>query len=176
MCAILRPGWFCVGGFVYSPPMATNTAKNHEIYVCSHCGATSVQWLGNCPKCGQWNTYAPEARTGSPVTGQVQSTGLKAVPLAEACEETAQPFSCGHPALDHLLGAGLVPGSVLLLGGEPGIGKSTLLLQVCLAESQALANPPCSFRWQEGWQKKAERCSTPQARKRLPRYGPGPSA
>lgn len=121
----------CVpGGFVYSPPMATNTAKNHEIYVCSHCGATSVQWLGNCPKCGQWNTYAPKARTSTPLTGRVQSTGLKAVPLAQAEEETARPFSCGHPALDHLLGAGLVPGSVLLLGGEPGIGKSTLLLQV----------------------------------------------
>ena len=110
--------------------MATNTAKNHEIYVCSHCGATSVQWLGNCPKCGQWNTYAQEARTSTPLTGRVQSTGLKAVPLAQAEEETARPFSCGHPALDHLLGAGLVPGSVLLLGGEPGIGKSTLLLQV----------------------------------------------
>ena len=154
----------CVpGGFVYSPPMATNTAKNHEIYVCSHCGATSVQWLGNCPKCGQWNTYAQEARTSTPLTGRVQSTGLKAVPLAQAEEETARPFSCGHPALDHLLGAGLVPGSVLLLGGEPGIGKSTLLLQVAGRVAK------------EG-KKKAERCSTPLARRRLPRCGPGPSA
>ena len=122
-------GHLCVQGcFVYAPPMASN--KNSEIYVCSHCGATSVQWLGNCPKCGQWNTYAPAVQTASHASGQVRSTGLKAVPLPEAGEETAQPFSCGHPALDHLLGAGLVPGSVLLLGGEPGIGKSTLLLQV----------------------------------------------
>ncbi len=115
--------------------MATSSSKSsakvQELYVCSSCGARSVQWLGNCPKCGQWNTYAPASLPAPSASAAAASpAAARAVRLAEAQEETAAPFSCGHPALDHLLGAGLVPGSVLLLGGEPGIGKSTLLLQV----------------------------------------------
>lgn len=114
--------------------MATSSSKSsakvQEVYVCSNCGARSVQWLGNCPQCGQWNTYAPASLPTPSAAAAAATSAARAVRLQEAVEETAAPFSCGHPALDHLLGAGLVPGSVLLLGGEPGIGKSTLLLQM----------------------------------------------
>lgn len=106
-------------------------AKSHEVFACSSCGAISPQWIGHCPKCGQWNTY--EARTGAP---SAKAAGAAAAPsspvlvLKDAGEEHGTPIPSGHRALDRLLGSGLVPGAVLLLGGEPGIGKSTLLLQV----------------------------------------------
>lgn len=107
---------------------------NKVLYVCSSCGATSPQWLGHCPKCGQWNTYAEApAAAASPAVRAAAAAAAgtsSAQRLADADDRMAEPFSCGLPALDRLLGGGLVPGAVLLLGGEPGIGKSTLLLQV----------------------------------------------
>ncbi|HIV99605.1 MAG TPA: DNA repair protein RadA [Candidatus Desulfovibrio intestinipullorum] len=103
-------------------------SKTPECYICAQCGATSPQWLGRCPRCGQWNTYGLQAASAPlPASSQGQARVLR---LKDAAEDVQHPFSCGLEPLDHLLGSGLVPGAVLLLGGEPGIGKSTLLLQV----------------------------------------------
>ncbi len=112
------------------PYLLAMPAKARETYVCSSCGATSPQWLGQCPRCGLWNTLQAQAAPATaqgPAPAQGQACVLK---LQDARDSLHQPFSCGPAALDRLLGEGLMPGSVLLVGGEPGIGKSTLLLQV----------------------------------------------
>lgn len=107
-------------------------AKVREIYVCSSCGNRSHQWRGQCPSCKEWNTL--EAMTVSKTAAQkqqrVQNLAVAAVPLAEADSMATAVFSTGLEALDRVLGKGLVPGAAILVGGEPGIGKSTLLLQV----------------------------------------------
>lgn len=109
--------------------------KVKEIYVCANCGASAPQWRGQCPQCREWNTL--EARTvnkeqakraqaaPASLSGAVQSMRLK-----DVTEERDEPFGTGMQQLDRILGDGLVPGAALLIGGEPGIGKSTLLLQV----------------------------------------------
>jgi DNA repair protein RadA/Sms len=108
-------------------------SRTQSRYVCQSCGAAVLRWEGQCRSCGEWNTLvetvvrdAPRARPGSAV-----ATSAKPVPLSHAGEgdaEVRRPIGIGE--LDRVLGGGLVAGSVVLLGGEPGIGKSTLLLQV----------------------------------------------
>lgn len=114
-------------------------AKNKSIYVCSACGAESSKWNGKCPFCGEWNTleeqeYIPpaksrggisSARTASPAA---DSSIMK---LSEIGTDSDIRYSTGLKELDRVLGGGLVKGSIVLIGGEPGIGKSTLLLQIC---------------------------------------------
>src|SRR5262249_42102557 len=87
---------------------------------------TAPKWLGRCPECGEWNSYVEETR--GPVRASA-STVSRAASLAEIEAESGPRLSTGLPGFDRVLGGGLVPGSVVLLGGEPGIGKSTLLLQ-----------------------------------------------
>lgn len=100
-------------------------AKTREAYRCSSCGAQTRQWLGKCPSCGEWNTLAPIIQTSDPARSP-----RAPAPLADAPDADATPFASGIDALDKIFGGGLVPGSSLLVGGEPGVGKSTLLLQV----------------------------------------------
>ncbi len=99
-------------------------------YTCSACGATSPQWLGQCPRCGQWNTLREETARSGPVPAVSGVQPSRVMRLQDAADEGLKPFSSGLAPLDRLLGPGLVPGAVVLAGGEPGIGKSTLLLQV----------------------------------------------
>jgi DNA repair protein RadA/Sms len=105
-------------------------AKIRDIYICSACQARSSQWKGQCPACDEWNTLElsqlKTAAKSAPLT-------LRAEPvlrLADAAEHAGALFSTGMAAFDRILGQGIVPGSAILMGGEPGIGKSTLLLQV----------------------------------------------
>ncbi len=107
-------------------------AKLREVYQCSACGARANQWKGQCVACGEWNTLeAVQVRTGSSGTATVSSLRSKGVMrLADAPEAAGAMFSTGLEALDRVLGRGLMPGAAILVGGEPGIGKSTLLLQV----------------------------------------------
>ncbi len=100
------------------------------IYICSSCGASSPQWMGQCPKCRQWNTLEEEVTSSLPIPAVSGMQTPKVMRLQDATEDERHPFSSGLLPLDRLLGSGLVPGAVTLAGGEPGIGKSTLLLQV----------------------------------------------
>lgn len=117
-------------------------AKDKTAYVCSECGYDTPKWVGKCPACGQWNTMK-EVRLAS-VKGSASSSRLpsakgagsvyerRAVPVGEISVEHQPRFDMGDWELNRVLGGGLVPGSLVLLGGEPGIGKSTLVLQTVL--------------------------------------------
>ena len=115
-------------------------AKIKESYVCTACGSRTPQWRGQCPQCREWNTLELTAspRTGKGRTRRPALPGeSRPVPLASVSEQGYRPFGTGLEALDRVLGKGFVPGSAILVGGEPGIGKSTLLLQVAGAVAQA---------------------------------------
>lgn len=112
-------------------------AKEKTVYVCSACGYETPRWMGKCPGCNAWNTMeeqAPQAGVSqaAPVKANKQrgGTGAKALRLDEIPEENAARASTGIGELDRVLGGGVVEGSLMLVGGDPGIGKSTLLLQV----------------------------------------------
>ncbi len=110
--------------------------KTKEIYKCSECGGQSPRWQGQCPGCGAWNTLLQQTVTrkkARPVRGAGDLAGPS--PLEELAQNQGMVRSSGFPSLDQILGAGLMAGGAILLGGEPGIGKSTLLLQ--LAGKQA---------------------------------------
>ncbi|MGE5706910.1 MAG: DNA repair protein RadA [Bacteroidota bacterium] len=97
-------------------------------FVCQACGSVQPRWMGKCPDCQQWNTLSEEALP----TGKEKkhAVAAKAVPLTSVSLTKEERFSTGYGELDRVLGGGVVPGSLALLGGDPGIGKSTLLLQV----------------------------------------------
>jgi len=111
-------------------------AKVKTAYFCSSCGYEAPKWMGKCPSCGQWNTFAQEVVRGeSGARGSL--TSAVAAPPTPIAKVEAQQYSriqLGCSELNRVLGGGLVPGSLVLLGGEPGIGKSTLSLQIALAE------------------------------------------
>ncbi|MDX1815937.1 MAG: DNA repair protein RadA [Thermodesulfobacteriota bacterium] len=107
-------------------------AKVKVEYVCTACGFTSPKWLGKCPDCGQWGSVveevaAPETRYRVATEGFPAS---KPVPQAEGSESAAERTRCGIGEFDRVMGGGVVPSSATLIGGDPGIGKSTVLLQV----------------------------------------------
>ena len=101
-------------------------AKVTVQFTCSECGTTTGRWLGKCPGCGSFGTLVEELH-GSEVETRA-ARALTPVPLAEVSADEADRISTGVPELDRVLGGGLVPGSLVLVGGEPGVGKSTLLL------------------------------------------------
>ena len=105
-------------------------AKNKSQYVCTECGATSAKWLGQCPSCDAWNALQ-ESTNQSSGTSRFQALAVSSeVTLLDQIDAADTPrISSGLDEFDRVLGGGLVPGAVVLLGGDPGIGKSTLLLQ-----------------------------------------------
>ena len=107
-------------------------AKVRTVYRCTDCGAASPRWNGRCTLCQAWNTLVEEIEETRPAASTLSTLGMsdRAVPITEVSCEEGQPRPTGVEELDRVLGGGLVPGSVTLLGGEPGVGKSTLLLQV----------------------------------------------
>lgn len=100
--------------------------KEKTLYVCGECGYETPRWMGKCPQCGSWNTLVEEERVLSHAAAQIAT---KAVPLQNVRAEAQTRISTGIGELDRVLGGGLVKGMVVLLGGDPGIGKSTLLLE-----------------------------------------------
>src|SRR5579863_8356547 len=119
-----------------------------SVFVCSACGGETLKWQGQCPACGEWNSLEQRAarrspagtRSGSgPGAPGAHALGAAPVPLAPGKELHLDRLQSGQGELDRVLGGGIVPGSVTLLGGDPGIGKSTLLLQV--AAHVAAARP-----------------------------------
>jgi DNA repair protein RadA/Sms len=105
-------------------------AKAKPLYVCTECGGQSPKWQGQCPHCGTWNTLVETI--AAPAPARFESVGgarSSITPLASVTPRTSSRVATGLEEFDRVLGGGLVPGGVILLGGDPGIGKSTLLLQ-----------------------------------------------
>ena len=109
-------------------------ARVRTVHRCQECGATTPRWQGRCPSCEAWNTLVEEIEAPAPapvLSGPwASSTSEPALPIADVDVNAVHAVPVGVPEVDRVLGGGLVPGAVTLLGGEPGIGKSTLLLQV----------------------------------------------
>ena len=102
------------------------------LYKCTECGGTSPKWVGKCPHCGEWNTLTENLAAPEPKNARFQSWAAETTQVQELSKVTAQEVpreATGMGELDRVLGGGLVDGAVILLGGDPGIGKSTLLLQ-----------------------------------------------
>src|SRR5215470_6860982 len=110
-------------------------------YVCQSCGAVSPRWVGKCAGCGEWNTLVEEVDAAEPPgSGLARASKGRAVALQSLAAAPAERFArmpTGLAELDRVTGGGIVPGSALLIGGEPGIGKSTLLLQLGAAFANA---------------------------------------
>jgi DNA repair protein RadA/Sms len=109
-------------------------AKSKSVFVCQNCGAESAKWLGRCNACGQWNTFVEQKIPKTPVRSSTGGKGTPAVPveLQEIISDRVARIDLKNGEFNRVLGGGIVPGSLVLIGGEPGIGKSTLALQVAL--------------------------------------------
>ncbi len=103
--------------------------KTKSIYACTECGAESTKWYGRCPSCGAWNSMEEQVQT--PITAANYTGGATVQSLAHIEPNTRQRYQTGMKELDRVLGGGIVRGGLMLIGGDPGIGKSTLLLQIC---------------------------------------------
>jgi DNA repair protein RadA/Sms len=110
-------------------------ARTKTAFVCSDCGAHSVKWQGQCPDCEAWNTLVQTALAGTSPAG---SKGVQPIDMAALGDDVEFRHPTGFSEFDRVLGGGLVPGSVVLLGGDPGVGKSTLLQQVAAQLPPAL--------------------------------------
>src|SRR5690349_19539849 len=118
--------------------------KTETLFVCQHCGHQSAKWLGKCPECGEWNSLVEEKQQASRKGGGAR-TGFKlrevsAVAFTEIEPQDDRRLPSGVTEFDRVLGGGIVPGTLVLIGGDPGIGKSTLLLQVAdkLSDAQTV--------------------------------------
>ena len=112
-------------------------AKVKTVYVCSECGADSPKWIGKCPSCNAWNTYVEEVISKEPASrraiyGLKSEDKVRPVLLRDITAEEETRIDLNDQELNRVLGGGLVKGSLVLIGGEPGIGKSTLVLQTVL--------------------------------------------
>jgi DNA repair protein RadA/Sms len=116
--------------------------KAKTVFFCSNCGSSSLKWLGKCPQCNEWNTYheevvqketAQEEKHKSWSEGSPRESAQRPIPLSEVKTGDTVRLTSSDGELDRVLGGGIVPGSLVLIGGQPGIGKSTLLLQVALS-------------------------------------------
>ena len=126
--------------FTFPPIQYNRSVATKTLYVCSNCGHTAPKWLGRCPDCGEWSTFVEEVREDKKVVGFAaratkergargaagRTLALSEVPVVEG----GGRMDTGVTELNRVLGGGIVPGSMVLVGGEPGVGKSTLLLQV----------------------------------------------
>ena len=123
----------------YYQPEVNHMKSPKTVYVCSECDHQSAKWLGKCPQCGAWNsfveeTYRAPAASSSRVSSSPSSPRIErdhAVKFGDFTLPEYLRHSTGISEFDRVLGGGLVEGSVILLAGEPGIGKSTLLMQLC---------------------------------------------
>ncbi|MBW2493167.1 MAG: hypothetical protein JRE43_00305, partial [Deltaproteobacteria bacterium] len=131
-----RVGGFSKNTFSPSTPDRYNAgmARSRTVYCCTECGGQQPRWVGRCPSCGGWSTLVEEtigAHADSRKLGVNSDTApIKPVLLGEIDTAMAPRFATNIAEFDRVLGGGLVPGSVVLLAGEPGVGKSTLALQI----------------------------------------------
>lgn len=106
-------------------------AKIKSLYVCSECGYESPKWYGKCPGCGEWNTMNEELSSGKSSLSKPSNSVVKIMSLNDISSDAKERISTGVKEFDRVLGGGIVLGSLVLLSGDPGIGKSTILLQAC---------------------------------------------
>ena len=108
--------------------------KQKSVYICQNCGASSPKWIGKCPSCQQWNTFVEEVVTNTikPSSGVFQASEVRPVKISDIKTDTVVRIDTNNTEFNRVLGGGIVPGSVILIGGEPGIGKSTLSIQIAL--------------------------------------------
>ncbi|MFR6065745.1 MAG: DNA repair protein RadA [Eubacterium sp.] len=108
-------------------------AKLKSLYVCSECGYESAKWYGKCPGCGEWNTMSEEIPVSASSKGnkKLSASVQPVLRLNEIAGDVEKRISTGINEFDRVLGGGIVQGSLVLIGGDPGIGKSTILLQIC---------------------------------------------
>lgn len=113
-------------------------AKQKTVYICQQCGYESPKWLGKCPSCNAWNSFQEEITEGKTtgISHKLSQGRVNPVKLNEISVEKQKRMHSGISELDRILGGGIVPGSLILIGGEPGIGKSTLALQLALQISE----------------------------------------
>ncbi|MFC5729003.1 DNA repair protein RadA [Nocardioides vastitatis] len=113
-------------------------SKTRSTYRCAECGWTTAKWVGRCGECQAWGSVAEAATTPATPSGRTTATPVTrpAVPIGRVSAEQAAHHGSGVPELDRVLGGGLVPGAAVLLAGEPGVGKSTLLLEVAARTAQ----------------------------------------
>src|SRR5690349_22226186 len=114
--------------------MKTSNAPR-TVFACQECGNQSTKWLGRCPECGNWNSYLEEQTRNEPASQAAAARRLnlrptQALPLAQVRFAQTNRLRLAMRELNQVLGGGIVPGSLVLVGGDPGIGKSTLLLQL----------------------------------------------
>ncbi len=107
-------------------------AKKRQVFECQACGYQSSKWMGKCPNCGAWDQFLELSDSQQEFIKQSvkSSTKQKALPITKIKEENFERFSSNDDELDLVLGGGIVPGSLTLIGGSPGVGKSTLLLKI----------------------------------------------
>jgi len=105
--------------------------KSKSVFVCQECGYESSGWLGKCPACMQWNTFVEELQESTAREASTKDKSIKPVSLGDIRSDHEDRSLTGMKELDRVLGGGVVKGSLILVGGDPGIGKSTLLLQIC---------------------------------------------
>ncbi|MEE0675561.1 MAG: AAA family ATPase, partial [Ruminococcus sp.] len=109
-------------------------AKIKSVYICSECGYESPKWYGKCPSCGEWNTMNEEIKEqtkGSSKPSAIRREYAKPFAINEISTDDEHRYDTGSKELNRVLGGGIVKGSLILLGGDPGIGKSTVLMQIC---------------------------------------------
>ena len=121
-------------------------ARDGAVYACQSCGAVQTKWAGQCPACGAWNTLVEELQARPPGTmAPSKASRARGLTFEGLQDETLAPprISTGVDEFDRVCGGGVVPGSAILLGGDPGVGKSTLLLQV--AAEAARRGARCAY-------------------------------
>ncbi|MCD8027054.1 MAG: DNA repair protein RadA [Clostridiales bacterium] len=110
-------------------------SKTKSVYICSQCGYESPKWYGKCPSCGEWNTMNEEVKDTSKTAATAQKRSFSAYSKPDSIDEISTEdehrYDTGSKELNRVLGGGIVKGSLILLGGDPGIGKSTVLMQIC---------------------------------------------
>ncbi len=119
-------------------------ARDGAVYVCQACGAVHTKWAGQCTACAAWNTLVEEVSSAPPgALAPTRPTKTRGLAFEGLRTQTPSPprLATGLEEFDRVCGGGLVPGSAILLAGDPGVGKSTLLLQVCAAAAARGASP-----------------------------------
>ncbi|RCX09974.1 DNA repair protein RadA/Sms [Anaerobacterium chartisolvens] len=106
-------------------------AKNKSVFICQECGYESTGWLGKCPACSQWSTFVEQVQQGRHSPSPTPSATAKPVSINDIKLDNEERYSTGINEMDRVLGGGIIKGSLILVGGDPGIGKSTLILQIC---------------------------------------------